>query len=177
MLCRVVLLCHVVVRQKMAPAIWFINNPDYASSVFIFSNTTCNKDKKSRYERLLKCCSKQHKATTQKRCKRASKHVNLADDEMPDLDLDQAANDVPSMVVTENSGEDVVTEENVGNEQDVDSSEDVVNAAEEQNVVTNGENKSIPGSADKSLSTDIDSTHWYTIEKKLADQKKLIEML
>ena len=155
----------------------FINNPDYVPSVFIFSNTTCNKDKKSRYERLLKRRRKQHKATTEKRCKRASKHVNLADDEMPDLDLDQAVNDVPSMMVTENSGEDVVTEENVGNEQDVDSSEDVVNATEEQNVATKGENKSIPGSADKSLSTDIDSTHWYTIEKKLADQQKLIEML
>ena len=81
------------------------------------------------------------------------------------------------MVVTENSGENVVTEDNVGSEQDVDSSEQVANAAEEQNVVPNGENKSIPGNADKSLSTDIDSTHWYGNEKKLSDQQKLIEML
>ena len=96
---------------------------------------------------------------------------------MPGLNLDQATNDISSMVVTENSGENVVTDDNVGSEQDVDSGKHVANAAEEQNVVTNGENKSIPGNADKSLSTDVDSTHWYANEKTLADQQKLIEML
>jgi len=48
----------------------------------------------------------------------------------------------------------------------------------EENVITK-EDRSIVVKVDENLSTDndIDSNHWYAIEKEITDQQELIEML
>lgn len=141
-----------------------MNNPDYVPSVFVFSNTTSNSDKRSRYERYIK----RHKQQTK------DKQI---DGEMAGLDnesdlpmcstTDQAVSDVPSMLVAD-------LEEDVSHVTDEDL-ENVDSAVSEQTVAN--EDESIPRKVDKNLSTTIDSTHWHMIEKKMAEQEKLIEML
>ena len=131
----------------------FQNDPDYVPSVFVFSNTTSNKDKQSRYERLLKRRRSSSQAATQK-----GQHVNsvATDVHRDEAAQDLATNDVPISTI----------EDNENNEESV---------TIEENVVM-GEDKSV-AKVDKNLSTDIHTNDWHAIEKKFTDQQELIEML
>lgn len=137
-----------------------MNNPDYVPSVFVYSNTTSNNDKRSCYERLRKRVNKQQtqaKVTTQKR----SEQVDLNDSEMLDSEDLQSDSPMCSNTTNEETSSLVVAEEDVTN------GENLTN----QETVDNEANETIPRKVDKSLSTTIDSTHWHMNEKRWLNNK------
>ena len=144
----------------------FINDPDYVPSVFVFSSITSYKDRRSRYERLMK------------RRKKVAKGPHKHDH------LDNVSQLSPSVQATE---QDPFTEDI--SEDDTESIEDNVKSIEdgeddmlaEENITTEenmdiGEDRSVT-TTDKNLSTDIDANDWYAIEKRITEQQELIEML
>jgi len=144
----------------------FINDPDYVPSVFVFSNTTSNEDKRCCYERLMKRRRHKH-AKAAARKGHSHKNFNLTTNDHHDEAPQSPSLQTPSNIIDQATDSAAPTECILTNED---------NMSAEENVVTK-EDRSVVAKVDENLSTDIDSNHWYAIEKKITDQQELIEML